>query len=48
MTVSAHDDGRDDRYGEQLVRLGYKMVPPGVKLNLEGKHRAWSAWAAIS
>lgn len=39
-SVSAHDDGRDDRYGEQLIRLGYKLVPPGVKLNLEGKNRA--------
>jgi hypothetical protein len=40
VSVSAHDNGRDDSYGEHLVRLGYKLVPPGVKLNLQDKNRA--------
>jgi hypothetical protein len=45
VSVSAHDNGRNDnggndRYGEHLVRRGYELVPPGVKLNLLGKDRA--------
>jgi hypothetical protein len=46
VSASAHDGGkdggkgRDDSYGEQLVRRGYALVPPGVKLNLQGKNRA--------
>jgi hypothetical protein len=42
VSVSAHDDGndRDTSYGAQLVRLGYQLVPPGVKLNLQDKNRA--------
>lgn len=41
-SVSAHsnDYGRHDNYGEQLVKRGYELVPPGVKLNLQGKNRA--------
>ncbi|MGZ5198182.1 MAG: hypothetical protein ACXWC4_00260 [Telluria sp.] len=38
VTVSAHDDGDD--YGAHLVKRGYELVPPGVKLNLQGKNRA--------
>jgi hypothetical protein len=44
VSVSAHGNGggsgRDDSYGEHLVRLGYQLVPPGVKLNLQDKNRA--------
>jgi hypothetical protein len=44
VSASAHDSGkggdRDDNYGEHLVKLGYELVPPGVKLNLQGKNRA--------
>jgi hypothetical protein len=44
VSVSAHDNGsdkgRNDSYGEHLVKLGYALVPPGVKLNLQGKNRA--------
>jgi hypothetical protein len=40
VSVSAHDNGRGDSYGEHLVRLGYQLVPPGVKLNLQDKNRA--------
>jgi hypothetical protein len=44
VSVSAHgngnDSGRGDSYGEQLVRRGYQLVPPGVKLNLQDKNRA--------
>jgi hypothetical protein len=46
VAASAHsngngkDGGRNDSYGEHLVRLGYELVPPGVKLNLQGKNRA--------
>jgi hypothetical protein len=41
LSASAHDggSGRDDSYGAHLVRLGYALVPPGVKLNLQGKNR---------
>jgi hypothetical protein len=38
-SVLAHDDGKDD-YGRNLVKRGYELVPPGVKLNLQGKNRA--------
>jgi hypothetical protein len=41
VSVSAHDNGNDkgrnDSYGEHLVKLGYSLVPPGVKLNLQGQ-----------
>ena len=45
VSVSAHDNNdkdrdRNDSYGEHLVKLGYALVPPGVKLNLQGKNRA--------
>jgi len=42
VSVSAHgnDNDRRDSYGEHLVKLGYALVPPGVKLNLQGKNRA--------
>ena len=43
VSVSAHDNdndkGRNDSYGEHLVKRGYALVPPGVKLNLQGKNR---------
>lgn len=39
-SVLAHDDGRGDDYGKSLVKRGYEIVPPGVKLNLAGKNRA--------
>lgn len=33
-------DRRHDGYAESLVKRGYQLVPPGVKLNLMGKNRA--------
>ena len=39
--VSAGDsDGGRYSYVESQVRRGYEIVPPGVKLNLQGKNRA--------
>jgi hypothetical protein len=40
LPVLAHDGGRDDSYGAHLVRRGFEVVPPGVRLNLQGKNRA--------
>jgi hypothetical protein len=41
--VSAGDRGGErggDNYAESLVRRGHEIVPPGVRLNLQGKDRA--------
>ena len=37
--VAAGERGRDD-YVDSQIRRGQQIVPPGVKLNLEGKNRA--------
>jgi hypothetical protein len=39
-SVMAHDNGGDNDYGAHIVKRGYQVVPPGVKLNLQGKNRA--------
>jgi hypothetical protein len=37
--VSGNRDGKED-YALRLIKRGYQIVPPGVKLNLQGKDRA--------
>jgi hypothetical protein len=39
LSVSASDTGRDMANSQDPVRQGFRIVPPGVKLNLEGKDR---------
>lgn len=39
FAYSANDTRKDD-YLEHQIRRGYEIVPPGVKLNLQGKNRA--------
>jgi hypothetical protein len=38
--VSAGDRGGRESYVESQIRRGHDIVPPGVKLNLQGKDRA--------